>query len=169
MKFLTQYNIDDTLKHSDKTAILCKDPTLARQEFKDQCDINILFGKYLETGEIPQVMDQGLSYGDFTGIFDYQTAMNAVRAAQESFDQLPAKIKNRFDNDPNKLLHFLEEPENREEAEFLQLVKRKEPEPAPPPTVGPQPAGGTQPAPQATAPGGNNSGGNPPPQPGLPA
>lgn len=123
--FRTPYNCADPRAEGKKTALECKDPTLAQQHFKDSCDINILFAKYLETGEMPQVMD-GLTYGNFEGIFDFQTAMNAVRTAEGLFLQLPARIKNRFDNDPQKLLQFLHNPENREEAEFLGLVNKPE-------------------------------------------
>lgn len=123
--FRTPYNCPDPTRESDKTALECKDPTLTQQHFKDSCDINILFAKYLETGEMPQVTD-GLTYGNFEGIFDFQTAMNAVRTAQGMFEQLPARIKNRFDNDPQKIISFLDNPENREEAEFLGLLNRTE-------------------------------------------
>lgn len=121
MHFATEYDLDG---HS-RPKLTCRDKTRTQQQFKDQCNINILFAKYLETGEMPQVMD-GLNYGNFEGIFDFQSAMNAVRTAQGLFSQLPARIKNRFDNDPQKLLDFLADPENREEAEFLKLVQPQE-------------------------------------------
>lgn len=118
----TPYNFDRE-KNSDDTGLHCRDKTLAQQQFKDECDINILFARYLETGEMPQVQ-QGLTYGNFEGIFDFQTAMNAVRTAEGLFTQLPARVKNRFANDPQKLLEFLADPENREEAEFLGLIDK---------------------------------------------
>lgn len=151
MKFATPFNIKPE-EWTEATALKDWDPSKAQQQFRDECDINVLFGRYLETGEIPQVLDQGLAYGDFTGIFDYQTAMNAVRAAQETFNELPARIKNRFDNDPNKLLHFLNDPENRDEAEFLGLVAKRQDPQLGGPAVPPQPAGGPVATPPATPP-----------------
>lgn len=124
MQFATEYNIHDLRKHR-ATALHCKDKTLAQQQFKDECDINVLFSRYLETGEMPQVLN-GLTYGNFEGVFDFQTAMNAVRTAEGLFQQLPARIKNRFANDPQKMLEFLHDPDNRSEAEFLGLVNKKE-------------------------------------------
>lgn len=118
----TPFNYDRD-KASDESALRCLDKTLTQQQFKDECDINVLFARYLDTGEMPQVT-QGLTYGDFTGIFDFQTAMNAVRTAEGLFAQFPARIKNRFDNDPQKMLEFLHDENNREEAEFLGLVKK---------------------------------------------
>lgn len=121
MHFATEY---DRANHA-RPLLVCMDKTRTQQQFKDQCNINVLFARYLETGEMPQVLD-GISYGNFEGIFDFQSAMNAVRTAEGLFSQLPARIKNRFDNDPQKLLEFLANPENREEAEFLKLINRKE-------------------------------------------
>lgn len=117
-QFRTQYT--HTNAESDRTAVTFLDKSLTQQQFKDSSDINVLFGKYLETGEMPQI--EGMQYGDFTGIYDFQTAMNAVRAAEESFQTLPARIKNRFDNNPQKLVEFINDPENLEEARFLKLV-----------------------------------------------
>lgn len=125
MKFHTPYNIEDPLKHSDATGLRCKDPTLAQQQFKDESDINVLFGKYLETGEIPQI-DNLRNWGDTEGLYDFQETMNALVAAQQDFSQLPARVKNRFDNDPAKLITFLNDPENRDEAEFLGLVNKRQ-------------------------------------------
>lgn len=154
MNFLTQYNITDPIKHSNESGLACKDKTLAQQQFKDECDINVLFGRYLETGEMPQVLN-GLTYGNFEGVFDFQTAMNAVRTAEGLFSQLPARIKNRFDNDPQKLLEFLADPDNREEAQFLKLIEPKQEqtdapgnrENDPQRTQNEEGAGGTPPAP----------------------
>lgn len=120
MHFATAYDLHD----HDRPQLFCRDKTRTQQQFKDQCNINVLFARYLETGEIPQVM-AGLNYGNFEGIFDFQSAMNAVRTAEGLFGQLPARIKNRFDNDPQKLLEFLADPDNKEEAQFLKLIDKE--------------------------------------------
>lgn len=126
------YNYD-TNAVSDETGLKCEDPTLTQQQFVEESDINYIAERYGLTGELPTVLNLP-RYGDFSGIFDFQTAQNAVRAAVEQFMTLPAKLRSRFDNQPQKLLAFLEDPENRAEAEFLGLVKKQEPETAQPPT-----------------------------------
>jgi phage internal scaffolding protein len=63
-------------------------------------------------------------YGDFTGISDYHTALNRVFAAQDEFEALPAQIRARFNNDPAQLIEFLENSDNRPEAEELGLVEK---------------------------------------------
>lgn len=123
-------NFDDDRHASDLDC--SADPTLAQQHFKDECDINTLVERFHLTGEMPQVIEKLPSASDYEGIFDFQSAMNAIVAAQRQFMTFPAKLRARFENDPQQLLEFLEDTENREEAERLGLIEKK-PEPAPAP------------------------------------
>jgi len=116
----TPYNYDvDNV--SDETGLACPDPSLAQQNFKDESDINYIVRQFGLTGELP---GQTISpqYGDFTGVLDYHSAVNAVLAAQDEFMELPAQMRARFDNDPAKLIDFLGNEENRQEAIKLGLV-----------------------------------------------
>lgn len=119
----TPYNYDGD-KVSDETGLSCPEPTLAQQNFKDECDINYIVRQFGLTGELP---GKPLSpqYGDFTGVLDYHSAVNAVLAAQDDFMELPAQLRSRFNNDPAQLIDFLELEENREEAIKLGLVAAK--------------------------------------------
>lgn len=99
----------------------CKDPSLAQQQFKDEVDINSLLEKFKVTGQMPQNIVLP-TYGDFRGISDYRTAIEAVRKADLAFMDLPADIRARFQNDPQKFLEFVSDEKNREEAQKLGLV-----------------------------------------------
>jgi phage internal scaffolding protein len=116
----TPYNYDRDAA-TNESGLACEEPSLAQQHFKDECDINNILRQFNVTGMLPE---QTLSprYGDFSGIGDYHTALNRVMAAQDEFDTLPAQIRARFDNDPANLIEFLENSENRPEAEKLGLV-----------------------------------------------
>lgn len=112
--------------------------SLTVQSAKDQCDINKLISRYQKTGQLPPVAHTNGVYGDFSGVKDYHTAMNAILSAQESFQTLSAEVRKRFDNDPAKLLSFLNDPKNDAEAIKLGLVNPKVEEPQPPtPVVNP--------------------------------
>ena len=117
----TPYNYD-TIAASDESALDCEDLSLAQQQFKDECDINNILRQFNITGQLP---DAPLSprYGDFTGISDYKTALDRVMAADEEFMNLPADIRARFENEPSNLIEFLNNDENRLEAEKLGLVE----------------------------------------------
>jgi phage internal scaffolding protein len=119
----TPYNYDVD-KVSDETGLVCPDPSLAQQNFKDECDINYIVRQFGLTGELPG-KPMSPQYGDFTGVLDYHSAINAVLAAQDGFMELPAQMRSRFNNDPAELIDFLSKEENREEATKLGLVAAK--------------------------------------------
>lgn len=113
------YDVD---RASVLAGLACTDPSRAQQQFRDECDINTIVERFGLTHEIPTGTRMP-SYGDFTGVSDFQTAMEAVRSATESFMALPAKLRERFANSPQNLLVFLGDPTNREEAVRLGLVE----------------------------------------------
>jgi phage internal scaffolding protein len=114
------YNYDMALA-SEESGLVCQDPSLAQQHMKDECDINVIVERFGVTGQIP-VTPLEPSYGDFSGVSDYHTALNAIRASEEAFMALPAKIRARFDHDPNALLNFLQNEDNRDEAIEIGLI-----------------------------------------------
>ena len=118
----TPYNYDKDAA-SNESGLHCEDASLAQQHFKEECDINTILEKFNVTGLLPQA-PLSPRYGDFTGVSDYHTALNRVYAAQDEFDALPAQIRARFDNDPANLIEFLENSDNRPEAEELGLVDK---------------------------------------------
>ena len=106
---------------SNESGLHCEDATLTQQHFKDECDINNILRQFNVTGLLPE-SPLSPRYGDFTGIGDYHTALNRVIAAEDEFMALPAQIRSRFDNDPARLIDFLENQENKDEAIKLGLV-----------------------------------------------
>jgi phage internal scaffolding protein len=106
---------------SDETSLVCKDASLAKQSFAEESDINTLVRRFGLTGELPTNVRMP-SYGDFTIVSDFHSAMNAVAQANEAFDAMPALVRARFDNDPGKFVDFCADDSNRAEAEKLGLV-----------------------------------------------
>lgn len=129
--FIRQPYNYDVKAASDAVAFVSVNPTLAQQQFRDETDINNLVDRFLRTGEIPPV-DGRAVYGNFLDVPDsYQDCLEAVCRAQEAFDELPAKVRQRFDNDPAQLLSFLQDPKNLDEAVQLGLMEKPQPaEPA---------------------------------------
>jgi len=114
------YNYDaDTA--SGETGLVCSDPSLAQQQFRDESDINYILRQFNITGQLPPTV-QIPQYGDFTEVTDYHSALNLVQKADEAFMGLPAHIRARFDNDPGALLDFVHNEANRAEAEKLGIT-----------------------------------------------
>jgi len=114
------YNYDMDLA-SDKSGLKCEDPSLTQQQFKEESDINTIVDRFMKSGVLPTPVNMP-QYVDFEGIFDFQTAMNAVRAADENFMRMDAKVRARFNNSPQEFLEFFANPENTQEAIRLGLA-----------------------------------------------
>lgn len=115
-KFFTQFDPPPV------EGLRCSLESNVQQHMKDECDINKLIERYTMTGGREGGHSTPGFYGDFTAI-DYQNALDVVALADEQFMSLPAAVRDRFSNNPAKLLHFLEDESNRAEAERLGLVK----------------------------------------------
>lgn len=109
---------------SDETGQANVEPSLAQQSFEEECNINTIVERFGLTGQLPEPLSP--SYGDFSGVSDFQTAMNAVADAQAGFMTLPGELRARFGNDPSRLISFLDDPSNQAEAISLGLVNKPE-------------------------------------------
>jgi len=98
----------------------------AQQNFKDECDINVMLKKFGIGYELPQGLRAPMS-GDFTGIRDFHQAMNAINQARETFEELPANIRARFQNDPGQFVDFATNNENRKQLEEWGMTIPKPP------------------------------------------
>lgn len=96
-------------------------PSKTKQSAKDECDINKIMARFQRTGLIDFVNDNQPQYNDISGL-DYQEAMQIVASARSMFEELPSSMRTRFDNDPQKLLEFLEDPANRQEGVAIGLI-----------------------------------------------
>lgn len=94
-----------------------------QQQFAEEVDINTIVKRFGLTGELPDGVGMPVS-GDFTGVSDFRSAMELVRSAQESFMLLPANVRDRFANDPARVIAFLDDEANREEAIRLGIVAK---------------------------------------------
>lgn len=109
---------------SDETGLRCNpDECITQQQFAEECDINTIVKRFGLTGELPGDFRAPVS-GDFTDVTDYKSAMDAVTAAQSEFMRMPASLRARFENNPQRLVEFVGKASNRAEAIELGLIPR---------------------------------------------
>lgn len=120
----TPYNYD-TNQVSDATGTDTGTDSKTQQQFKDEVDINTIVERFGVTGEMPPPINFP-QVQEFEETFDFQTSMNVIRQAQESFMTLPAKARARFDNNPQKFMEFMNEEDNAAEAVKLGLAIKRE-------------------------------------------
>lgn len=116
------YDVDEA---SVSAGLICRSESLTQQHFKDDADINVILRKFGQGHDIPQGYNPPM-YGDFDTADDYRSMLDRVRAAAESFMELPADVRGRFGNDPAQLLDFVGNDENRAEAERMGLVQPRD-------------------------------------------
>lgn len=100
-----------------------KDPSVTKQSFKAESDINNIVARYARTGLVTHVAAKSPVYVDVSDVNDYREALDRIRETQTFFDGLPAKIRSRFKNDAAQFLDFMSDENNAEEAKALGLVK----------------------------------------------
>ena len=126
--------IRSVYQHDLTVGLTCKSLSRVKQAFGSECDINSIMARYAKTGVFPPASSAPL-YADVSGIVDYQQCLQVVREAEETFDALPSRIRERFGNSPAQLIAFLSDDANREEAVKLGLVEVEPPPVAVPPVV----------------------------------
>lgn len=97
-------------------------PSLTQQQFAEDADINTIVRRFGLTGQMPETLAMPVS-GDFSDAVDFQTAMGVIRRAEEEFMTVPPEIRARFGNDPGRLISFLDDESNRDEALKLGLLR----------------------------------------------
>ena len=82
-----------------------------------------IFERFGLSGELPENLQMPV-FADFREeVSDYHSAMNVLAKARDEFMTLPANLRARFENDPQRLMEFLGDDKNRDEAVSLGLVR----------------------------------------------
>lgn len=88
------------------------EPSLTRQEFAEECDINTIMERYEKGGAISHVNRHEPRYLDTTLYPGLQASMDLFREAAREFNALPAQVRREFDNDPQKFVDFASDSAN---------------------------------------------------------
>ncbi|WNK13564.1 MAG: internal scaffolding protein [Microvirus sp.] len=119
-----------------KIQLNCSDPSRTKQSFRDECDVNQIMARYLQTGVLDFQQQYEPQYGDVPSD-DFQASMEKVAHARQMFADMPAKLRDRFNNDPGRFLAFVQDDANLPEARLLGLVATTPPAPSTKPVTGP--------------------------------
>lgn len=98
--------------------------SMTQQHMADATDINRIMARYLKNGgSFAKLPDPVGMYADLTQLGDFQESMNVISKATFAFQQLPANFRQELNNDPQQLINFLNDPENRDRAVKMGLMK----------------------------------------------
>lgn len=125
----TAYNYDKSAE-SAKFAFDSNEATRTKQEFKDECDINVIIDRFGIGQEMPMAQRVPIN-AEFTDNLTYHEAMNMMIEADRAFYSFPAAIRERFANDPGKFVDFVSDPKNKDQCQEWGLNRPVAVEPSP--------------------------------------
>lgn len=125
-------------KRPPNPSIEFKESSLVQPDFAFECDINNLVRTVTDKdgrqhtvttsvcSNLPPSYEKP-QFGDFTMCTPEKLleAKNLVAHAQSQFEMLPSEIRDRFSNNPEKLISFLSDDGNYDEALKLGLVNKR--------------------------------------------
>ncbi len=95
------------MKNSNRPhAITFTEPTLTKQSFKEECDINNIMLRYQRTGLVDHISKYQPQYHELDGS-TYKDLMDKLANANSMFEELPSKARKHFDNDPAQFLDYV--------------------------------------------------------------
>lgn len=110
-------------KQKKRYQIDCSKDGKTKQEFSKQCNINTIMSQAMK-GIMPNYR-QDENYIDTTGLQSYQEALYQVREAERQFNLMPAELRNKFDNNPQRMIDWVNQEENKAEAIELGMLPRE--------------------------------------------
>lgn len=115
------------------TGKVTRPPTMAKQEFRNECDINNILKQFSATGMLNHVALNAASgvYTDLPEPEEFQDSLHQVEEARRSFASLPSRVRARFDNEPVQFLEFMADPANLDEMKAMGLLVPDKVEPPP--------------------------------------
>jgi len=103
--------------------------SVAVQDKKENCNINKIVARATKNGMVDQTLIKiPGQYGDFTNVVDFQEIQNRVIRMNDKFMTLDPKLRMKFDNDPVKLVAYLDKTKTdqttKEEAISLGILPK---------------------------------------------
>lgn len=103
----------DFYRKNDWVEVYAVEPSMTRQEFKDEADINVLMANYERKGVMPYFPAREPVYLDWTQMPQSLLEFHEfIAQADEDFMRLPAVVRKEFDNDPYRFVEFASDPGN---------------------------------------------------------
>jgi len=120
--------------------------TKTKQSMAEACDVNAIIRRFKSTGSMEHVREAAGVYGDFANVDEYHHALNRVRRAEEHFEGLSARVREKCGNDPAELVDLYTDPDRYEDLVELGLLP---PVTNSPVTTDPEPEPAAEPDPES--------------------
>ena len=92
--------------------------------FAEELKIQNMIKKYDSTNLLELVSNKTPQYVDLSDVTDLQSAMSKIQEAQETFMEVPATIRERFQNNPQSFYNFVNDKNNLDELVNMGLATK---------------------------------------------
>ena len=103
-----------------------------KQKVGVEHDINKIVAKFKRTWQLPVLTDHTGQFVDTISVGDYQSCLERIRIAEETFAAYPSEFRRRFNNDPQQFLEYCDSlksnPALADEAEKLGIITLRKPD-----------------------------------------
>lgn len=113
-------------------------PSMTKQSDAESADVNNIVAQFIRGVTPPGLTIHEGTFADVSNVGDYLSCVNTVKQAEAAFAELPARLRDRFGNDPSNLIEALFDPNMA--AELTELGVLAPATEAPTPEVPPTPA-----------------------------
>lgn len=127
MAFRPRYENPQTDRVRDLTRTRNNEPSKTEQSHTLACNLNEIMRQYGVTKTLPIMAYPPEMFGDDNLELTLADAYETVRDADFYFQNLPASLRQKFNNSPTHLWQWVNDPANAEEAVSLGLLKRDPP------------------------------------------
>lgn len=101
------------------------EPSLVDVSFEQECDLHFILDNFMRNGgTLDKLKDRvsKLSYGDSPSDDAYLNAQMLVAACNSQFNDLPAIVREEFDNNVSNYLAYVSDPSNLKDAYERHLI-----------------------------------------------
>ncbi len=84
-----------------------------KQSFKDECDIKKIMARAEKAGTMSHLEKFQGVYADYSDV-DFHQLTDTLRKGREVFDELPAEIRNEFNQSPQQFFAYVNNPANKD-------------------------------------------------------
>lgn len=115
----------------DKVQLNFLKPSRTKQEFREDCDVNVIIRRFTKSGLLPNPNNAVPQFVDAASLPDLQTLMQIMIEAEKAFMSLPAQVRKEFDNNAIQFVEFATKAENLDKMREWGLAPKAPTEPAP--------------------------------------
>lgn len=120
---MAKSNFKSAYSARERVSTTVEGESMTQQHFAHEQDVRTIISQYDKTGLIANVARGVAKYGDYSEINEYRESLDLVNNANQMFMELPAEVREKFNNNAGIFFEFATNPEN--ESDMIKMGLRE--------------------------------------------